>query len=130
MKHCDLHACQIDDPKTIDAASRAAHLWLTHLFTTSELCHDTEQRHALAGGFIWQLCQGLSLKNSTTSMVAYVYALLNKEGTRAVAVSRTMLSCGTDPALAEAFLRGAGRAHDMIVHWQNDGFEALNSGDG
>ena len=104
-----------DDPATVDAASRATQLWLTQLFTSVEANDDVGQRHALAGGFIWGLCKALDLQHRTPDMVAYVYALLTHEGSRALAVSRTMLGSRVDPALKPSFLRGVERAQQLIT---------------
>ncbi len=117
-----------DDPATIDAASRAAQLWLAQLFASSEANDDAGQRHALAGGFIWGLCKALDLQHRTPDMVAYVYALLTHEGARALAVSRSMLSSRADPVLKPIFQRGVERAHQLISDLSHAALTPLGAG--
>ena len=130
MKQASLEPDLSDEVSTIDAASRAAHLWLTQLFRVAEPDQAVPAQRAVAGGFIWELCRGLSLGQGKSAMVAYVYALLSHEGHQAAEISRAMLSCCADPALKPAFNRGVERAQQLLGQLSsNESSAASDTGD-
>ena len=94
--------------ETVDAVARAAHLWIRTL-----CLHDMqtqEERHAVASGLVAGLCERLDLNPRVQALVAYVYTLLDNEGSQALAVSRLMLEQPAPRAARNAYARGKSEA--------------------
>ena len=71
-----------------DAIARAAHLWIRSLYRKYET--EEGERLAIAGGLVAGLCAKLDLEPRVTSLVAYVYALLDDQGSQALSISRLL----------------------------------------
>jgi hypothetical protein len=97
--------------ETADAVARAAHIWIRSLWQ-DELQAD-EERRALAGGLISGLCDRLELSPRVSEVVAYVYTLLDNEGSDALAVSRAMINTQT-PKFLLAYERGRAEASGIL----------------
>ncbi len=98
--------------ETADAVARATHLWVRSL-CMNEL-HAAGERHALAGGLVAGLCERLALDPRVRELVAYVYALLDDEGSQALSVSRMMLDQPVPPANLIAWEKGRSEAAGII----------------
>ena len=99
---------ETDPVETVDAVARAAHLWIRSL-----CLHDMqseEERHAVASGLVAGLCESLALTPRIRPLVAYVYTLLDNEGSQALAASRLMLRQPTTRAARDAYARGKSEA--------------------
>lgn len=97
-----------DPVATVDAVARAAHLWIRSL-----CLHDAqseEERHAMASGLVAGLCERLALTPRIRPLVAYVYTLLDNEGSQALAASRLMLEQPVTRAAGDAYVRGKSEA--------------------
>ena len=111
-----------DDPlETADAVARAAHIWIRSLCLNE--MQEQDDRYSLARGLIAGLCERLALDARIRELVAYVYTLLNNEGSQALAVSRTMLDHAAPITKPHAYARGrseAARIVEMLAgHDQN-----------
>lgn len=98
--------------ETADAVARAAHLWIRSLcnpFDTSET-----ERQAIAGGLVAGLCERLDLDTRVTGLVAYVYALLDDQGSQALPVSRLMLTNPMSAKLRVAYQKGKSEAAAIV----------------
>jgi hypothetical protein len=109
----------IDDSlETADAVARTAHIWIRSI-CLSEMQKEDE-RHALAAGLVAGLCERLELNARVRELVAYVYTLLDNEGSQALAVSRMMLDQPVPAPLRQAHERGrseaAGIVEMLILH--------------
>ena len=94
--------------ETVDAVARAAHLWIRSL-----CLHDVdteEERQAIASGLVAGLCERLALTPRIRPLVAYVYTLLDNEGSQALAASRLMLDQPVTRAARDAYARGKSEA--------------------
>ena len=87
-----------------DAVAHAAQIWIRSLCMTE--LHSPDERQALAGGLIAGLCDRLSLDPRIRELIAYIYALLDDEGARALPVSRLMLEGADAAADRSAFEKG------------------------
>ena len=68
-----------DDPlETADAVARAAHIWIRSLCLNE--MQEQDDRYSLARGLIAGLCERLALDTRMRERVAYVYTLLDNEG--------------------------------------------------
>ncbi len=76
--------------------------------------HEPGERHALAGGLVAGLCERLALDPRVRELVAYVYALLDDEGSQALSVSRMMLEQPVPPAKLLAYKKGRSEAAGII----------------
>lgn len=76
--------------ETVDAVARAAHLWIRRLCCLDPDV-DAQVQQATAGGLIAGLCERLELDPRITDLVAYVYALLDDQGSQALSISKMML---------------------------------------
>ena len=98
--------------ETADAVARAAHIWVRSLCLNE---HQQEnERHALAGGLVAGLCERLVLDPRVRELVAYVYALLDDEGSQALSVSRMMLDQPIPPPNRDAYEKGRSEAAGII----------------
>lgn len=97
--------------ETADAVARAAHIWIRSLW--QDETQVDEERRALAGGLVSGLCDRLELSPRVREVVAYVYTLLDNEGDRALAVSRTMMDSRTTKLLL-AFEKGRSEASAIL----------------
>jgi hypothetical protein len=98
--------------ETADAVARATHLWVRSLCMND--MHEAGERQALAGGLVAGLCERLALDPRVRELVAYVYALLDDEGSQALTVSRMMLSQPIPPATLIAYEKGRSEAAGII----------------
>jgi hypothetical protein len=98
--------------ETADAVARATHLWIRALCMNE--MHEPDERHALAGGLVAGLCERLALDPRIRELVAYVYALLDDEGSQALSVSRMMLEQPIPPARLFAYQKGRSEAAGII----------------
>ncbi len=105
-------AIENDPLETADAVARAAHIWIRSL-CLSELQQENE-RQALAGGLVAGLCERLALNPRVRELVAYVYLLLDNEGTQALAVSRMMLEQPVPRAQLSSYTRGRSEAAGIV----------------
>ena len=105
-------AVETDPLETADAVARAAHIWIRSL-CLSEMQQEDE-RQALAGGLVAGLCERLALNPRVRELVAYVYLLLDNEGTQALAVSRMMLEQPVPPAKLRSYARGRSEAAGIV----------------
>ena len=103
-----------------DAIARAAHLWIR------SLCQriDAEQgtRQAIASGLIAGLCERLDLDPRVTDLVAYVYALLDDQGSQALSISRMMLDRPVPAQQRVAYHKGkmeAAAIVEMLAYHRN-----------
>ncbi len=111
-----------DDPlETADAVARAAHIWIRSLCVNE--MQEQDEHYALARGLIAGLCERLALDTRVRELVAYVYTLLDNEGSQALAVSRMMLDQSAPITKPHAYARGrseAARIVEMLAcHDQN-----------
>jgi len=97
---------------TADAVARAAHIWIRSLCLT-ELQAPAE-RHALACGLVFGLCERLELDPRVQELVAYVYALLDDEGSQALAASRMMLARSVPTIHLHAYKKGRSEAAAIV----------------
>jgi hypothetical protein len=98
--------------ETADAVARAAHIWVRSLCLNE---HQEEiERHALAGGLVAGLCERLVLDPRVRELVAYVYALIDDEGSQALSVSRMMLDRPIPPSNRDAYEKGRSEAAGII----------------
>ncbi len=98
--------------ETADAVARATHIWIRSL-----CLHEMQaagERHALAGGLVAGLCERLELDPRVRELIAYVYALLNDEGSQALSVSRMMLDQPIPPSKLLAYEKGRSEAAGII----------------
>ena len=77
------------------------------------LAHALEQQ-ALAGGLLAGLCERLDLDHRITDLVAYVYALLDDQGSQALPVSRLMLERPVPENCRRAWQRGKEEAAAIV----------------
>ncbi len=98
--------------ETADAVARATHIWIRSLCMKE--MQDAGQRNALAGGLVAGLCERLALDPRVRELVAYVYALLDDEGSQALSVSRMMLDRPIPPAKLIAYEKGRSEAAGII----------------
>jgi hypothetical protein len=90
--------------ETADAVARAAHLWIRSL-CLSDACKASE-RQCIAGGLVAGLCERLDLDPRVRELVAYVYALLDDEGSQALSISRLMLDRPVPQKQRQAYEKG------------------------
>lgn len=106
--------------ETADAVARAAHLWIRSL---CRIDADEQERQATAGGLVAGLCERLDLDPRITDLVAYVYALLDDQGSRALSVSRLMLHHPVPESHRLAWQRGKQEAAaivEMLAYHRHD----------
>ncbi len=101
-----------DPLETADAVARAAHIWVRSLCLND--LQEAKERHALAGGLVAGLCVRLTLDPRVRGLVAYVYALLDDEGSQALTVSRLMLDRPVPPVNRQAYEKGRSEAAGII----------------
>ena len=75
---------------------------------------DAGQRRALAGGLVAGLCEHLALDPRVKELVAYVYTLLENEGSQALSISRMMLDQPVPPSQHIAYERGLAEAAGIV----------------
>jgi hypothetical protein len=97
---------------TADAVARAAHLWIRSLCQNGE--HDVSERQSMSGGLVAGLCERLDLDPRVQELVAYVYALLNDEGSQALSISRMMLDQPVPRSQRLAYERGRSEAAAIV----------------
>ena len=97
---------------TADAVARAAHIWIRSLCLTE--MHAPAERHALASGLVFGLCERLELDHRVQELVAYVYALLDDEGNQALATSRMMLARSAPKIHLHAYKKGRSEAAAIV----------------
>jgi hypothetical protein len=97
---------------TADAVARAAHIWIRSLCLTE--LHAPAERHALACGLVFGLCERLELDPRVQELVAYVYALLDDEGSQALAASRMMLARSVPAIHLHAYKKGRSEAAAIV----------------
>ncbi len=97
---------------TADAVARATHIWIRSLCLNE--MQEAGERRALAGGLVAGLCERLALDPRVRELVAYVYALLDDEGSQALSVSRMMLDQPIPPAKLLAYEKGRSEAAGII----------------
>ncbi len=98
--------------ETADAVARAAHIWVRSLCLNEH--QEENERHALAGGLVAGLCERLVLDPRIRELVAYVYALLDDEGSQALSVSRMMLDRPIPPSNRDAYEKGRFEAAGIV----------------
>ena len=106
--------------ETADAVARAAHLWIRSLCRVDV---DEQERQATAGGLVAGLCERLDLDPRITDLVAYVYALLDDQGSQALSVSRLMLHQPVPARHRRAWQRGKAEAAaivEMLAYHRTD----------
>ncbi|MGI9202496.1 MAG: hypothetical protein ACR2Q3_00715 [Woeseiaceae bacterium] len=101
-----------DSLDTIDAVARTAYIWIRSI-SLNEI-QDEDERYALAGGLVAGLCERLALNPTVRELVAYVYTLLNNEGSQALIASRLMLEEPISTSLRDAFARGRSEAAGIV----------------
>jgi hypothetical protein len=101
-----------DALETADSVARAAHIWIRSI-CLNEL-QAADERYALASGLITGLCERLTLNHRVRELVAYVYALLDDEGSQALAMSRMMLGRPVPAPLRDAYERGRAEAAGIV----------------
>ncbi len=99
--------------ETVDAVARAAHFW--NLSIGRELSIGAYERNAVAGGLLAGLCEGLAIESPLRELVAYVYAILDNEGSQALAISRIMLIPPGPERLRCAYEKGRTQAHGIVA---------------
>jgi hypothetical protein len=97
---------------TADAVARAAHIWIRSLCLTE--MQAPAERHALACGLVFGLCERLELDPRVQELVAYVYALLDDEGSQALAASRLMLARSVPSIHLHAYKKGRSEAAAIV----------------
>ena len=98
--------------ETADAVARATHIWVRSLCLNEH--QEEHERHALASGLVAGLCERLVLDPRVRELVAYVYALLDDEGSQALSVSRMMLDRPIPPSNRDAYEKGRSEAVGII----------------
>ena len=98
--------------ETVDAVARAAHLWIRSICLNE--MEGNAERHALAGGLVAGLCEHLALDPRVRELVAYVYSLLDNEGSQALNVSRMMLGQPVSPSMHRAYETGRQEAAGIV----------------
>ena len=98
--------------ETADAVARAAHLWIRSLYQKFD--SDPSERQAIAGGLVAGLCDRLELDLRVTDLVAYVYALLDDQGSQALPISKLMLASPSGARARVAFQRGKKEAAAIV----------------
>lgn len=98
--------------ETADAVARAAHLWIRSICLNEN--QRADERQALAGGLIAGLCESLAVNKQVRELVAYVYLLLDDEGSQALAMSRLLLDERIPERLREAHERGRAEATGIV----------------
>ena len=68
----------------------------------------------MAGGLVAGLCERLDLHPRVRELVAYVYALLDDEGTQALPISRMMLDRPVPRSQRDAYEKGRLEAAAII----------------
>jgi len=96
---------------TADAVARAAHLWIRTLCRRE---NDELEHQATAGGLVAGLCERLDLDPRITDLVAYVYALLDDQGSQALPISRMMLEHPVPERCLAAYMRGKQEAAAIV----------------
>ncbi len=97
---------------TADAVARAAHLWIRSLCQSGD--HDARERQSMSGGLVAGLCERLDLDPRVQELVAYVYALLNDEGSQALPISRMMLDQPVPRSQRRAYEIGRSEAAAIV----------------
>ena len=111
--HYKLTAPSIDQSLvTADAVARAAHLWIRSLCQDGD--HNPGERQSMSGGLVAGLCERLDLDPRVRELVAYVYALLDDEGTQALSISRMMLDQPVPRSQRVAYERGRSEAAAIV----------------
>ncbi len=103
--------------ETADAVARAAHIWIRSLCLTE--MQEPPERHAMACGLVSGLCERLKLDPRVEELVAYVYAVIDDEGARALATSRLMLARSVPSEYRAAYRKGRSEAAaivEMLAH--------------
>lgn len=90
--------------ETADAVARAAHLWIRSLCLGN--MYEPVEQQCVAGGLIAGLCERLELDPRVRELVAYVYALLDDEGSQALSISRLMLDRPVSRDHRQAYEKG------------------------
>ncbi len=98
--------------ETADAVARAAHIWIRSLCLTE--LQEPPERHAMACGLVTGLCERLELDPRVEELVAYVYAVIDDEGARALATSRLMLARSVPSEYRPAYRRGRAEAAAIV----------------
>ncbi len=98
--------------ETADAVARAAHLWIRSLCISGE--EQASERHSMAGGLVAGLCERLELDPRVRELVAYVYALLDDEGSQALSISRMMLDMPVPRSQRRAYDKGRSEAAAIV----------------
>ena len=97
---------------TADAVARASHIWIRSLCLTE--MQAPAERHAMACGLVFGLCERLELDPRVQELVAYVYALLDDEGSQALAASRMMLARSVPSIHLHAYKKGRSEAAAIV----------------
>jgi len=97
---------------TADAVARASHIWIRSLCLTE--MQAPAERHAMACGLVFGLCERLELDARVQERVAYVYALLDDEGSQALAASRMMLARSVPSIHLHAYKKGRSEAAAIV----------------
>jgi len=108
-----------------DAIARAAHLWIRSL--CQKLDAREGGRQAIASGLIAGLCERLDLDPRVTGLVAYVYAMLDDQGTQALSISRMMLDRPVPAQHRVAYQKGKAEAAaivEMLAYYRHEKFTA------
>ena len=87
-------------------------MWIRSLCMNEQ--EDAGERQALAGGLVGGLCEHLALDPRVRELVAYVYSLLDNEGSQALAVSRMMLEQPVPHSRRSAYERGRSEAAGIL----------------
>lgn len=90
--------------ETADAVARAAHLWIRSLCLGN--MYSPNEQQCIAGGLVAGLCERLELDPRVSELVAYVYALLDDEGSQALSISRMMLDQPVPHIQRKAYEKG------------------------
>jgi hypothetical protein len=98
--------------ETADAIARAAHLWIRSL--CNQFDTDAAERQAIAGGLLAGLCDRLDLDPRVTDLVAYVYMLLDDQGSQALSISRIMLDNPKASRHGAAYQKGKAEAAAIV----------------
>jgi len=101
-----------DAIETADAVARAAHIWIRSICLNE--MQEADERYVLASGLIAGLCERLTLNPRVRELVAYVYALLDDEGSQALATSRMMLGQPVPAPQRDAYERGRSEAAGIV----------------
>ena len=101
-----------DTLATADSVARAAHLWI-HSLCNNEL-YEADERKALVSGLVAGLCERLELNSRVQDLVAYVYALLDDEGSEALAVSQTLRGQSVRVLNYPAYEKGRSEAAGIV----------------